>query len=101
MDKKFSPADFFTFEKMVAPVVLKVVYYIGLLGILGYLLVSLAGAFEILDYSASTALGMIVLALFSAVFGALFWRILIEVYMVLFSINDRLGEVRDRMKKDD
>ena len=30
-------------------------------------------------------------------FGALVWRIVIEIYMVIFSINDRLGEIRDRL----
>ncbi len=101
MDSKFAIGDLFQFEKMVAPTVLKIVYWLGLAGIVIYLLIALAGAFAMLDYSPSTALGVIVGSLIGAVFGALLWRIMIEVYMVLFAINQKLGEVRDMMQKGD
>ena len=91
----FSIGDLFQFEKMVAPVVLKVVYWVGLVGIVIYLLVAMAGGLAMMDYSAATGLGTILLSIVGAGFFILFWRVMIEVYMVLFGIHQRLGEVRD------
>ncbi|MEL1251707.1 DUF4282 domain-containing protein [Aurantiacibacter gilvus] len=94
----FSFGDLFQFEKMVAPAVLKVVYWIGLIGIALYLLFALGLAVTTMGYSPLTGLGMIVGSVIGACFGVLMWRIIIEVYMVLFGIHQRLGEVRDALK---
>lgn len=96
---KFSFGDLFQFEKMVAPTVLKIVYWLGLVGIVIYLLVAMAGALTMMDYNAATGLGTMLLAIVGAAFAVLFWRIMIEVYMVLFGIHERLGEVRDRLNE--
>ncbi|MBU2587106.1 MAG: DUF4282 domain-containing protein [Alphaproteobacteria bacterium] len=97
---KFSLGDLFQFEKMVAPVVLKIVYWLGLVGIGIYLLIAIAGGVTMLNRNAAIGLGTILLALVGAVFGVLLWRILIEVYMILFGIHERLGEVRDMMRSE-
>lgn len=96
----FSFGDLFQFEKMVAPVVLKIVYWIGLVGIALYLLFALGLAVTSMSYSPLTGLGMIIGSLIGACFAVLMWRVMIEVYMVLFGIHQRLGEVRDLMKGD-
>lgn len=69
---KFSFGDLFKFEKMVAPVVLKVVYWLGLVGILIYLLLAIAGGLSMMEYSAATGLGTVLLAFVGAAFGVLF-----------------------------
>lgn len=92
--------DLFQFEKMVAPTVLKIVYWLGLIGIVIWSLIALLGGVRILEYSAATGLGTILLAFAGLVFGTLLWRILIEIYMVVFSINARLGEIRDSLNKE-
>lgn len=96
----FSFGDLFQFEKMVAPVVLKIVYWLGLAGIVIYLLVALGAAVSLMSYNAGGGLLGILAAVVGSVFGVLFWRIIIEVYMVLFGIHQRLGEVRDALKGD-
>lgn len=100
MNNGFTLADLLGFEKLVAPKVLKVLYWLGLIGITLFALVSLAGALEMMSYSAATGLGMLVGVLIGYLIGVLFWRILIEVYMTFFGIYDRLGEIRDRLGKD-
>ena len=94
MDKSFSLADMTSFDKLIAPKVLKIVYWIGLVGIAIACLMSFVGALGMLQYSASMALGTMLLSIFGLAFGALFWRILIEIYMVFFGIYDRLGEIK-------
>lgn len=97
----FSIGDLFQFEKMVAPVVLKIVYWLGLAGIVIYLLIALGASVSLMEYNASGALLGIVGAVIGAAFAVLMWRVMIEVYMVLFGIHQRLGEVRDLMKAKD
>lgn len=93
----FEIGDLFKFDKMVAPTVLKIVYWLGLVGIAIMCLISMAGAVTMMNYSAATGLGTLLLSLIGLAFGALVWRIIIEIYMVIFSINDRLGAIRDRL----
>ena len=99
MEKKpISIGDLFQFERMVAPVVLKIVYWLGLIGLAIYMLIAIFGSFALMAYDPASGLGTMLLAIVGALFGALFWRIMIEVYMILFGIHERLGEVRDMMK---
>jgi len=93
----FEIGDLFKFDKMVAPTVLKIVYWLGLVGIVLWALFALFAAVNMMSYSASSGLGMLLLAVVGLLFGTLMWRIVIEIYMVVFSINDRLGEIRDRL----
>lgn len=93
----FEIGDLFKFDRMVAPTVLKIVYWLGLIGIILWSLFALFGAINMMSYSATSGFGMLLLAVVGLLFGTLFWRIIIEIYMVIFSINDRLGEIRDRL----
>lgn len=93
----FEIGDLFKFDKMVAPTVLKIVYWLGLIGIVLWALFALFSAITMMSYSVMSGLGMLLAAVVALLFGTLFWRIIIEIYMVIFSINDRLGEVRDRL----
>jgi hypothetical protein len=93
----FEIGDLFKFDKMVAPTVLKIVYWLGLIGIALACLMSIIGAISMMSYSAATGLGTLLISIIALAFGALIWRIMIEIYMVIFSINDRLGEIRDRL----
>ena len=95
MDKTFTLSDLFNFEKLIAPKVLKIVYWLGLAGIAVMCLISFVGSLAMLQYSAATALGTMLLSAIGLAFGVLFWRILIEVYMVFFGIYERLGEIKD------
>lgn len=94
MDKSFAISDLASFDKLIAPKVLKIVYWIGLIGIALACLFSFFGAFAMMSYSVGTALVTMIMAVVGLAFGALFWRILIEIYMVFFGIYDRLGEIK-------
>lgn len=99
MDRNFSLADIITFEQLVAPKVLKVIYWLGNLGIVIMMLVSMAGAFSVMDYSFATGLGTLLLALLGGLFGVLVWRVVIEMYIVFFGIYERLGDIREALRK--
>ena len=98
MDERFEIADLFGFQKMIAPRVLKIIYWLGLIGIAIMALISFVGALAMLEYSVSTALGTMLMAVIGLAFGTLLWRVLIEVYTVFFNIHDRVTEIRNLMR---
>ena len=97
MDGKFEISSLFNFDKLVAPTVLKIVYWIGLVGIAVWFLVAVVAAIGLMGYSVGSGLGGILLAFAGLIFGTLLWRVMIEIYTVIFGIHERLGEIRDRL----
>lgn len=90
---RLSLGELFHFDKMIAPTIIKIVYWLGLAGF-GLALIALLLSLATPAGSITTMLG----GLIAIAFGVLFWRIVMELYSVLFGIYDRLGEVRDHMK---
>jgi hypothetical protein len=99
MDRNFSVSDLVSFEKLVAPKVLKVIYWLGLVGIGLLCLISFIGGIGVMQYSFATGLGTMLLAVIGFCFGVLLWRVVIEMYTVFFGIYERLGDIRDGVNK--
>lgn len=98
-DKSFSVSDLTSFEKLIAPKILKIVYWLGLIGIGVMALITLLGALKAMEYSFATGLGTMLLAIIGFGFGILMWRVLIEIYTVFFGIYERLGDIREGLDK--
>lgn len=73
--------DFFAFRTLITPRFIQVLFILGLAGIVLAALGAIAG---------DQALAGILLLLF----GALYWRILCELFFVLFRINDTLSGIK-------
>ncbi len=99
MDKNFSIADLANFEKLVAPKVLKVIYWLGLVGITLACLISFIGGLGVMQYSVATGLGTMLISIIAFAFGVLLWRVVIEMYTVFFGIYERLGDIRNSLNK--
>jgi hypothetical protein len=87
---------YFSFEKMISPTLIRVVYVIGMLGIV------LAGAYMAFA-SAKEAddiakLLKVLSALLLAVVGNLLWRLICEQVILLFSIHERLVSIDRSLK---
>jgi hypothetical protein len=77
--------DYLTFRKMITPVVIQVVFWLGALAfVIGGIGTMFAGPYG------GFWKGLIVL-----VFGTLFWRIWCELVIVFFSMNDSLKQIRE------
>ncbi len=74
-------ADFFAFRKMIAAGFIQVIFVIGLLGIVVVFLGALSN-----DQALT---GLLVL-----VFGTLYWRVICEVFIVFFRMNDTLSAIK-------
>ena len=88
---------FWGFEQLLGGALIKVVYYIGLVGIALWVLVALLSSVNAMGYSAGAGLGGIVITLVAALFAVVFWRVTCELWLIIFQIYDRLGDIRDRL----
>ncbi len=99
-------ASFFNFDKFLAPVLIKIVYWIGivlivlstLMGVLGGGMMSSMMASQYGGYGGGFNIFGALIALLVGAAAILFWRVACEVWIVIFSINDRLGVLVDRGK---
>lgn len=81
----FNLKEFLDFKQLIAPPLMKVLYIIGFIGIT---LVALAAL-------SSNAL----IAVLVWFFGQIYFRFILEIFMVLFRINDSLNEINERGQK--
>jgi hypothetical protein len=77
--------DLLGFDKMVTPIIIRILYFLGLLGVLVATVVSL---FQ----------GRILAAIGILVFGAIMVRVYSELLILLFRIHDNLVSINQQMK---
>ncbi len=77
--------DLLGFDKMVTPIIIRILYFLGLLGVLVMTVVSL---FQ----------GRILPAIAILVFGAIMVRVYSELLILLFRIHDNLVSINQQMK---
>ena len=88
---------FWTFDTLLGGSIIKILYYLGLVGIALYVLFGLVAALGMMAYSAASGLGLLILTLVGGVIAIVFWRVTCELWLIIFRIHDRLGEIRDRL----
>lgn len=88
---------FWSFDKLIGQTLVKVIYVIGLvcigLGVLAYLGMGLM----MLMASPAVGLLMIILAVPVGLVSVIFWRFVCELYMLMFLMYGRMGEIRDKL----
>lgn len=95
--------DLMDFKKFVAPSLIRIVYWIGIVLIVLGTLAGIAGG-GMMGMMAGYGGGggfNIFGALLALLWGAcslIIWRVACEIWIVIFSINDRLGQLVDRGK---
>ena len=84
-------SDFTSFEKLISPTLIKILYWVGIVVIVLGGLRALFTAFS----AGGGVLGAL-LAIVGTIAFLIGWRVACEIYIVVFGIYDRLGEIRDR-----
>ena len=87
--------QFLNFDKLNGTTLIKVMYYIGLVGIALYAIVTFLGGLGMMTQSFLGGLGMVIAALIGAVVGLLFWRFICEIYLLFFRISDDLRDIKN------
>lgn len=89
---------FLQWDQFLFPKIVKILYFVGLAVIAVVAVVSAVGAL-VGGFATNAALGGLVGFVFILIGGALglvMWRVYMELLMVLFSIHDKLTEIRDQ-----
>jgi hypothetical protein len=97
MEDNFSAGSLLSFDKLIAPKVIKIVYFIGLIGIAIMGVLMIFGSFSMMSYSFGAAIGQLVLGIIGLAVGTLMWRIMMELYIALFGMYERLGEINAKL----
>lgn len=82
---------FTTFDKLIATSLIKFIYWVGIVFIV---LGTIIAAFASFSQGFGAGIGGLIVAPIGGVLGIVFWRFLCEVYIVLFGMYDRLGEIQ-------
>jgi hypothetical protein len=90
---------FWGFDKLIGSALVKILYYLGLAGISMWVLIALAGSIGMAGYSAGAGLGGMLVTIVLGAFAAIFWRFTCELWLIIFQIYNRLGEIRDRLPR--
>ncbi|MDD3763894.1 MAG: DUF4282 domain-containing protein [Nevskiales bacterium] len=88
--QSFKLADLLGFRVMLAPYLIRFVYWAGALAIVG---VGVQRAFRALVGGSDGGILGVLLAVAGAAVLLLIWRVLCELWMVAFGIHERLGEL--------
>ena len=87
---------FLSFETMIAPSLIRFIYFAGLVCIAISAVVMLFGGLGAMRYSFLSGVGTLIMAGVVLVLGTVMWRFYCELMILLFRIYDRLTEIRDQ-----
>ena len=80
--------DFLTFRRMITPIIIQIVFWMGIIGIL------VLGILVIVDgASGETDGGAVVLDVLFIIFGPMIWRVFCELMILVFRIIEKLANL--------
>jgi hypothetical protein len=89
----------FSFEDLIGPALVKLVYYVGAAGIAMFIGATLlAGVMSLAGGNFGAGAMQLLAAPAVGVVAFVYWRFLCELFILAFLAYDRLGEVRDLMR---
>jgi len=80
---------FFGFERLIAPVLIKLIYWLGIV------VIFVGGISSFIN--AGGGISRMLLTLLALLLSLLIWRLISELWILAFNIYERLGEIRDLM----
>ncbi|MEM8937162.1 MAG: DUF4282 domain-containing protein [Pseudomonadota bacterium] len=88
---------FTSFDKLIATTLVKILYWIGIVaillgGVVG-LVTGFAGGF-------GSGLAGLIMTPIGVLVGIIFWRFICEIYIVVFGMYDRLGNIEKSLSND-
>lgn len=96
---------FLSFDTFVFPKIAVILYWIGLVFIILGTIVGVIGGLLYGNMAADPAMGAgdgflaVIVALVGGIVGIVFWRLVVEFWLVIFSIRDTLRDIRDQGRR--
>jgi hypothetical protein len=82
--------DFLSFRKMITPVIIQIIFWIGVAAaIIGGIVVLVAA-----DEAGTRVLGLLYMIL-----GPLYWRVFCEVVILFFRMNETLTDIKNNTER--
>ncbi len=88
---------FWGFDKLLGPLLVKIIYYLGLAGLALAVFFAVAGALFLLPNNPLRGLLMLVFAPAMGAVALVYWRFLCELFMLAFRSYERLSEISDKL----
>lgn len=85
---------FRNFDKLIATGLVKIFYWIGIVAIV---IGALIFAFSGFKMNFGAGLGMLIAAPIGGAIAIIFWRFICEIYIVVFGMYNRLGEISAKL----
>jgi len=83
--------EFISFDKMITPVIIKILFYIGIV------ICIILGLSELIGGIAAGSISIIFLGLITIVIGPVLVKVYCELVMVLFKILENLKDINNKM----
>ena len=87
--------QFLSFDKLIGTKLIKILYYLGLVGIALGGIGALFGAIASMRYGFIEGLGALVVAIIGIILSLVFWRFMCEIYMLFFRMSDDLRDIKN------
>ncbi len=86
--------DFLTFRRMITPIIIQIVFWIGIIGIL------VLGILIIVDgVRDESDVGEVIIGVLFLIIGPLIWRVFCEILILTFRIIETLADLRNILGK--
>ncbi len=92
----FNLDEFLSFRKFISPVVIKILYLIGVVAIVLFGLYLFFMSFNLLRLSFGAFLLRFFGSILLIIFGNLSWRVGCEMMLLIFSMNDELKKLNNK-----
>ena len=87
-------SQFLSFDKLMGAGLVKIVYFLGMIGIGLGVLFAVLGAFGMMTIDFGSGLGMLIGAPLGGIIGICFLRFACELYIAIFRISDDIAAIR-------
>ena len=87
-------SQFLSFDKLMGQGLVKIVYFLGMIGIGLGVLFAVLGAFGMMTIDFGSGLGMLIGAPLGGIIGICFLRFACELYIAIFRISDDISAIR-------
>jgi Domain of unknown function (DUF4282) len=88
-------SNFFDFEKFLTPLLIRIVYWAGLLGIV----LSVLSSFLVVDADGVNLALLLLGNVLLIIILCIFWRVLCEAFILSFKMYERMKEIAERLPR--
>lgn len=92
-DEESGFVDFLTFRRMLVPLLIQIIFWLGVVGILVY------AALQIKDAADDKEMRRMALIILATPLALLLWRVYCELVIVFFRMNETLTLIRNELRR--